>query len=102
MAALGHCPSARLFEAAACGVPVLSDAWEGLDRFFRPDDEILVARSADDVLAALELPPAALAAIGRRARERTLAEHTAAHRAVELERIFDRTATREEALTCSA
>jgi spore maturation protein CgeB len=101
MAALGHCPSARLFEAAACGVPVLSDAWEGLDRFFRPDEEILVARSADDVLAALQLPPAALETIGHRARERTLAEHTAAHRAVELERILDRAATPQEGLTCS-
>jgi spore maturation protein CgeB len=99
MAALGHCPSARLFEAAACGVPALSDDWEGLDRFFRPGEEILVARDADDVLAALELPTAVLTAMGRRARERTLAEHTAAHRAVELERVLDR-APREAA--CSA
>jgi spore maturation protein CgeB len=88
MAASGHCPSARLFEAAACGVPVLSDAWEGLDRFFTPGEEILVARQADDVRAALELGPTALARIGQRARARTLAEHTAAHRVSELEQIL--------------
>ena len=55
MAAIGYCPSGRLFEAAACGAPVLSDAWEGLDEFFAPGREILVAHDTDDVLAALEL-----------------------------------------------
>jgi spore maturation protein CgeB len=88
MAALGHCPSARLFEAAACGVPVLSDAWEGLDRFFTPGDEILVARTPEDVLAALELSPEALGRMGQRARQRALAEHTALHRATELEELL--------------
>jgi spore maturation protein CgeB len=101
MAALGHCPSARLFEAAACGVPVLSDDWEGLDRFFLPGEEILVARTADDVLGALELPPSALAEMGRRARERTLSAHTADHRAIELEQILERAVDRQEA-ACSA
>jgi spore maturation protein CgeB len=90
MAALGHCPSARLFEAAACGVPVLSDAWEGLNRFFRPGEEILVARTPDDVQAAVELSPEALRRLGQRARERTLAEHTALHRAMELEELLGR------------
>ncbi len=52
MAAAGWCPSGRLFEAAACGVPVLSDAWPGLDEFFTPGREILVARDTDDALAA--------------------------------------------------
>src|SRR6185503_1614235 len=61
MAALGHCPSGRLFEAAACGVPVLSDAWDGLDAFFTPGEEILIADSAEDTLAALALGPEALA-----------------------------------------
>jgi spore maturation protein CgeB len=90
MARLGHCPSARLFEAAACGVPVLSDAWKGLDQFFRPGEEILVAHSGQDTVDALSLPEATLLAMGRRARERALAEHTAVHRVVELERILDR------------
>jgi spore maturation protein CgeB len=84
MAAMGYCPSGRIFEAAACGAPVISDSWEGLDRFFEPGREILVARGAGDVLEALELGPARLANLGRAARRRALAEHTAAHRAEEL------------------
>lgn len=89
MAAMGYCPSGRLFEAAACGVPVLSDWWVGLDSFFEPGREILIARSSDDAMAALALAPDELAAIGRRARERTLEEHTAAHRARELIEILE-------------
>jgi spore maturation protein CgeB len=84
MATLGFCPSGRLFEAAACGVAVISDWWEGLDAFFAPDREIVIARRTDDVLAALDLDDAARAAIGAAGRERVLAEHTSAHRAREL------------------
>jgi spore maturation protein CgeB len=104
MAKLGYCPSGRLFEAAACGVPVLSDSWEGLEEFFTPGEEVLVARSRDDTLDALSLGPGLLAAIGRRARERALAEHTAERRALDLERILFDTAERAEgeALKCSA
>ncbi|WP_242395533.1 CgeB family protein [Anaeromyxobacter oryzisoli] len=86
MAALGHCPSGRLFEAAACGVPVLSDWFEGLDAFFDPGREILVARTTEEAIAALRLPRAALRRIGARARERAFAEHTADARAAELVR----------------
>src|SRR5262249_5649810 len=82
----GHSPSVRLFEAAACGTPILSDHWVGLDRFFVPDEEILVVRSAMDTLRhLLRLPEEKRAALGARARARVLAEHTAAHRAAELE-----------------
>ena len=81
MAELGWCPSGRLFEAAACGAPIITDWWEGLDAFFEPGREILVARSTEDVLDALALPDSEREAIARRARERTLAEHTAEHRA---------------------
>jgi spore maturation protein CgeB len=88
MAAMGECPSGRLFEAAACGTPIVSDWWEGLDRFFTPD-EIVVARNADDVLAALDMETAARARLARRARERTLADHTADRRALDLERAVD-------------
>lgn len=84
MAAVGHCPSPRLFEAAACGVPVLSDGFDGLDAFFAPGEEILVARDADEAADAVARPRAELARIGRRARERALAEHTAEARAREL------------------
>ena len=85
MAEMGYCPSGRLFEAAACGTPVLSDVWEGLDAFFEPGTEILTATTTEDAIAALQLPAAELAKVGRNARERALAEHTAGHRAAELE-----------------
>jgi spore maturation protein CgeB len=87
MRATGHAPSVRLFEAAACGVPVISDRWAGIERFFAPDREILLAGSAAEVLDHLDaLTPARRLAIGAAARERVLGAHTAAHRAAELER----------------
>jgi spore maturation protein CgeB len=76
----------RLFEAAACGTAIVSDRWEGLETFFEPDREILIAESSEDVLGWLrELPDEERLAIGARGRERVLSEHTAAHRAAELE-----------------
>ena len=89
MAAMGYCPSGRLFEAAACGTPILSDWWPGLDDFFSPGNEILVARSTEDVLAALELPPEKLRRIAHAARARTLSEHSAQHRAIQLEKALE-------------
>jgi spore maturation protein CgeB len=88
MAGFGWCPSGRLFEAGACGTPIISDWWDGLDQFFVPDREILIARTTDDVLAALDRDDADLAAIGTAAREGTLARNTAAHRAAELEALL--------------
>jgi spore maturation protein CgeB len=86
MIAAGYSPSVRLFEAAACGTPIISDHWQGLDTFFEPGREILLARSAAEVLEYLrELPEEERAEIGSRARERVLSAHTAAHRATELE-----------------
>jgi spore maturation protein CgeB len=93
MAQMGWCPSGRLFEAAACGVPVLSDAWEGLDRFFTPGHDILVADASGEALAAVDRDDAELARIGRAARERVLAEHTSDHRADELLAILNRART---------
>lgn len=81
----GWCPSGRLFEAAACGAAVLTDAWPGLEHFFKPGAELLVARTTEHVLAALDLPRATLRRIGAAARERALTHHTAARRAEELE-----------------
>jgi spore maturation protein CgeB len=88
MAAMGYCPSGRLFEAAACGTPVLSDWWEGLDKFYTPGEEILIARNTDQALDALQLTERELARIAGAARERTLSEHTSGHRARELECAF--------------
>jgi spore maturation protein CgeB len=86
MVAAGWSPSVRLFEAAACAVPVLSDWWEGLDSFFEPGREILIACDGDEVERVLrELPEDERRAIGERARSRALHEHTAARRAAELE-----------------
>lgn len=82
----GYSPSVRLFEAAACGVPVISDRWPGLEEFFRPQEEILVASDPSEVLRLLRrLPEEERRAIGERARSRALAEHSAARRAEELE-----------------
>jgi spore maturation protein CgeB len=86
MVRAGWSPSVRLFEAAACGTPVISDRWEGLDHFFVPGHEIVLADSADDVVAALRnLSAEDARAIGAAARERVLAEHTPARRAAQLE-----------------
>jgi spore maturation protein CgeB len=86
MAAVGFSPSVRLFEAGACGVPIISDYWEGLDTFFTPGEEILVAASPAEVIEMLQdIPETQRAAIGARARAAVLARHTAAHRAMELE-----------------
>lgn len=86
MIAAGWSPSVRLFEAAACGTPIITDDWNGLDNFFTRDEEILVCSSTADVLRVLQdLPESERLAIGERARRRVLSEHTAAHRAAELE-----------------
>jgi spore maturation protein CgeB len=84
MAAMGWCPSGRLFEAAACGTALISDDWEGLNAFYAPGSEIIIARSTEDTLAALEMSEAEVKRLATAARERTLAEHTSAHRAAEL------------------
>jgi len=89
MAESGYCPSGRLFEAAACGTPILSDWFEGLDEFFEPGREILVGRGADDAVAALEMSDAQLARISADARQRVLAEHTSDRRAEQLERAIE-------------
>jgi len=82
----GYSPSVRLFEAAACAVPVISDQWQGIEEFFVPGEEILLASSSADVLGYLqEFSEADRQAVGERARERVMLSHTAATRAVELE-----------------
>jgi spore maturation protein CgeB len=86
MVAAGWSPSVRLFEAAACGTPIVSDWWEGLGDVLRVGEEILVARAADDALRAVRgMPEDERRALGEAARARVLASHTAAHRAAELE-----------------
>lgn len=98
----GFSPSVRLFEAALCATPMISDCWPGIETLFRPGAEILLARDGADVLAYLcELPEARRRAIAAAARARVLASHTGAHRAAELERyarrLLDRRAAAREA-----
>lgn len=80
----GYAPSVRLFEAAACGVPIISDTWPGIETFFTPGEQILLAEETAQVRQYLALPEAQRRALGEAARERVLRAHTAAHRAREL------------------
>jgi spore maturation protein CgeB len=89
MANTGYCPSGRLFEAAACETPVVTDSWPGLEQFFEPGKEIVVASSSDDVVNALSLPPDELHRIGKSARERVMTAHTAEHRSRELTELLE-------------
>lgn len=83
----GWSPSVRLFEAAACGAPIISDWWRGLESFFTPSEEILVSRSPEDTLHFLRsISDDDRRRIGARARVRAMRDHTAAHRARDLER----------------
>jgi len=88
MRRLGYSPSVRLFEAAACATPIVSDTWPGIETFFEPGREILLVNGTEDVVRALDsMPEGERIAIGRRARERVLREHTSAHRAETFERL---------------
>jgi spore maturation protein CgeB len=84
MADLGYCPSGRLFEAAACGTPIVSDWWQGLDQFFEPEKEILIARSTEDVIRAIHLSAEELGKLSQASQKRALAQHTSTNRAAEL------------------
>ncbi len=87
MVEAGWSPSVRLFEAAACGTPIISDPWPGLAEVFEPGIEILVARSSYDVLRYMrEISEDQRRALATAARRRFLREHTAMHRAETLER----------------
>jgi spore maturation protein CgeB len=102
MVALGYSPSVRIFEAAACATPILSDFWHGLDQMLRPDKEVAIAETPEAVLQLLALPEEKRAAMGRAARRRVLAAHTAAHRAATLDAYLDHLAHRRSLTTRSA
>jgi spore maturation protein CgeB len=88
MVEAGYSPSVRLFEAAGCGTTIISDAWPGLETFFKPNEEILLAASSADVISFLNnMSQDDAKKIGRRAQERVLAEHSAERRAIEFEQI---------------
>jgi spore maturation protein CgeB len=82
----GYSPSVRLFEAAACGTPIVSDVWSGIETIFKPGQEITLARAPSDVLdVLLNWPEERTRSLAAAARRRVLEGHTAAHRAAELE-----------------
>jgi spore maturation protein CgeB len=86
MEEVGYSPSVRLFEAAGCGATIISDSWAGIDSFFEPEKEILLAGSREHVIAYLTgTSEAEVRAIGRCAQERVLAEHSAGKRALQFE-----------------
>jgi spore maturation protein CgeB len=86
MIAAGWSPSVRLFEAAACAVPVISDRWEGIESLFEPGTEMLLAESSEEAVEILRgRSDEEAAAMGKAARARVMDGHTAAHRAAELE-----------------
>jgi len=88
MVAAGYSPSVRLFEAAACGVPIVSDRWPGIESFFVPGEEILLAGTSEEVISHLwSLTPERRQQLAERARARVLSEHTAARRARQLEQL---------------
>jgi spore maturation protein CgeB len=89
MAANGWCPSGRFFEASACGTPLITDAWEGLDSFFNLKSELRVVTSAEDVEAALNSSDDELQSMADRARQRTLDAHTGNVRARQLLQYID-------------
>lgn len=89
MARYGYSPATRVFEAAGAGACLISDAWEGIEQFFEPNAEILVARNGSDVAAWLDaLSPERARKIGEAARRRALAEHTYARRVAQLEEVL--------------
>jgi spore maturation protein CgeB len=85
MIAAGHSPSVRLFEAGACGAPIITDEWPGLDGFFEPSNEVVVARTTEDVLSAVRWSEDDRLRLADAGRRRVLADHTARHRAEEFE-----------------
>ena len=89
MRSLGFSPSVRLFEAAACGAPIISDRWPGIETIFTPSTEILLADDARDVVQFLTaMPDDKRLSIADRARRRILADHTPEHRARQLETYY--------------
>jgi len=95
MIAAGWSPSVRLFEAAACATPVISDRWNGIEELFDPGREIVLADTADQVITRLTSHDDATS-IGRAARAKVLSSHTSAHRAAELEHYLEEAARRSE------
>lgn len=92
MIAAGWSPSVRLFEAAACATPILSDHWKGLGELFPDGEAIVIARTPEEAEAALDMPEARREAIGRAAHDIVRERHSAQARAAELESYLEEAA----------
>jgi spore maturation protein CgeB len=102
MVSAGYSPSVRLFEAAGCGAAIISDVWPGLESFFVPAKEILLAASAEEVVSYMTgLEPSEIRFIGRNAQERVIAEHSSERRAKEFERYVETVTANSTLLTRS-
>lgn len=98
MAEVGFSPATRVFEATGAGACLITDAWEGVETFLKPDEEILVARDGREVAELLDgLTPERAREIGDAARRRVLAEHTYARRAVEADALLRELVARRRA-----
>ena len=90
MARYGYSPATRIFEAAGAAACLITDAWEGIEIFLEPGQEILIAKIGQEVANYLdELTKDRIQKVGRAAYKRVLAEHTYEKRVDELERILD-------------
>jgi spore maturation protein CgeB len=99
----GYSPSVRLFEAGACGVPIISDRWRGIEEVLEPGKEILIADSAEESAEYLRsIKDAEAVRIGKRARARILAEHTSAVRSSQLETYFKKLTRRNRSKSSAA
>jgi spore maturation protein CgeB len=89
MADIGFSPATRVFEAAGAAACLITDAWEGIELFLEPNQEVLVARDGQDVVDLVRgLTPERARAIGDAALRRVLAEHTYAHRGAEVDALL--------------
>ena len=89
MADVGFSPATRVFEAVGAAACLITDAWEGIDLFLKPEEEVLVARDGKDVAELMRaLTPQKARAIGRAGLRRVLNEHTYAHRGAEVDALL--------------
>jgi len=99
MAHIGFSPATRVFEAAGAAACLITDAWEGIELFLKPDEEVLVAGDGAEVVEHVRsLTPERARAIGQAALRRILSEHTYAHRGEQVDAIL----REERAVTRSA
>lgn len=94
----GYSPSVRLFEAAACGIPIISDYWKGIESIFKPNEEVFIAKNSEDVINYLMITDDERKKVGNNARENVLINHTAEKRAIQLEDYYQNVFSKKKKL----